>query len=450
MQSFRAVRRRSRNVLLCSLLAAAASSAPAFAGGDESDGGPTVYTVEGPVQGFTKNGVNTFLGIPYAAPPVGKLRWQPPQPVKRWRNPVDATKFANTCPQVTELGAFAGPSSTNEDCLYLNVFTTGSGHFGQKKPVIVWIHGGGNVDGESNDYDASKLATGGPDGHQTVVVTLNYRMGLFGFLSNPALNSEGHLSGNYGILDIQAVLRWVQRNAAAFGGDPTKVALGGQSAGASDTGANVLSPLATGLFNRAIYESSPTSTFPPASVALTSRYEFCDRSQLPRLGCGGRQMPAQSDPRAHPAIAGYSQREWTLYHRTVCRWNYHSHYTGTGMDDRCLQQNALYGRRGEGRGQFLHQHHPVLLWATSGAPDAGAIYSGDHSGLRRQRGAWRNASCLPSGYGRSSSGPIPTGQFWWHANERARTFRPSHDGPGQMSWSACAQAVGRESSNVRV
>jgi para-nitrobenzyl esterase len=209
------------------------------------------------------------------------LRWQPPQPVKRWRNPVDATKFANTCPQVTELGAFAGPSSTNEDCLYLNVFTTGSGHFGQKKPVIVWIHGGGNVDGESNDYDASKLATGGPDGHQTVVVTLNYRMGLFGFLSNPALNSEGHLSGNYGILDIQAVLKWVQRNAAAFGGDPTKVALGGQSAGASDTGANVLSPLATGLFNRAIYESSPTSTFPPASVALTRGTSFATAANCP-------------------------------------------------------------------------------------------------------------------------------------------------------------------------
>ena len=108
---------------------------------------------------------------------------------------------------MTELGAFAGPSSTTEDCLYLNVFTTGNS---PAKPVIVWIHGGGNIDGESNDYDASKLATGGPNGSPTVVVTVNYRLGLFGHLSESHLNSEGHLWGNYGILDTQAALRWVK------------------------------------------------------------------------------------------------------------------------------------------------------------------------------------------------------------------------------------------------
>ena len=127
------------------------------------------------------------------------------------------------------------------------------------KPVLVWIHGGGNVDGETNDYDASKHATGGPLGTPTVVVTINYRLGLFGFLSEAHLNAENGNGnwGNYGILDQQAALRWVKANIAAFGGDPTRVALGGQSAGAQDTGANVLSPGAAGLFNRAIYQSSP-------------------------------------------------------------------------------------------------------------------------------------------------------------------------------------------------
>lgn len=270
-----------KKILICSILAAATASTPAFAGDDSNDSGPTVRTIEGPVRGLTKNGVNEFLGIPYAAPPVGKLRWQPPQAAKKWKDTLDATHYANTCPQVTELGAFAGPSSVTEDCLYLNVFTTGAN---KKKPVIVWIHGGGNVDGESNDYDGGKLATGGPNGHQSVVVTLNYRMGLFGYLSHPALNAEGHPWGNYGILDIQAVLRWVQRNIAAFGGDPTKVALGGQSAGASDTGANVLSPLAAGLFNRAIYESAPTSTFPPASIALAHGQSFATAAGCPSDG----------------------------------------------------------------------------------------------------------------------------------------------------------------------
>jgi para-nitrobenzyl esterase len=272
-----------RTFITCSLLAAGLTSTSVAAdvqSDSKKNSGPVVTVTDGKVQGTTKNGVNVFLGIPYAAPPVDKLRWQPPQPVKRWKGTLDATQYANTCPQVTELGAFAGPTSTSEDCLYLNVFSTSS-NSSKKKGVIVWIHGGGNVDGESNDYDASKLATGGPDGHETVVVTLNYRMGLFGYLSHPALNSEGHNWGNYGIMDIQAALRWVQRNAAAFGGDPNRVALGGQSAGASDTGANVLAPQSSGLFSRAIYESSPTSTFPPASVALTNGTNFATAAGCP-------------------------------------------------------------------------------------------------------------------------------------------------------------------------
>jgi para-nitrobenzyl esterase len=264
------------------------ASTPVMAG--ETDG-PVVQTAEGPVRGLISNGVYEFKGIPYAAPPTGELRWMPPQPATHWQEPLVATSFANTCPQVTTLGVFAGPASITEDCLYLNVFTTrikGGG-----LPVFVWIHGGGNVDGESNDYDGSKLATGGPSGTPVVVVTLNYRLGLFGFLAHPALDAEGHLFANYGVMDIQAVLRWVKRNAAAFGGDPRRVTLGGQSAGAQDTGANMISPLSTGLFHRAIYESSPLSSLPPLSIGLTNGMNFASAA-----GCPGSDASAAACLRA--------------------------------------------------------------------------------------------------------------------------------------------------------
>jgi len=280
-----------RSLLLASAVVSALVTAPAMARhghdwGDDHDNGPAVRTNEGWVRGVVKDGVTRFLGIPYAAPPVGNLRWQPPQPVTPWRGVLDATEYGNICTQTTTLGVFAGPASVDEDCLYLNVFTTqhASGRSWKKRPVLVWIHGGGNVDGVSNDYDGSKLATGGPKGTDTVVVTVNYRLGLFGFLAHPALNAEGHAFGNYGIMDIQAVLRWVQRNIDSFGGDPDNVALGGQSAGASDTGANMLSPLSTGLFHRAILESSPTSTFPPLSLALTRGNNFAAAAGCPGTG----------------------------------------------------------------------------------------------------------------------------------------------------------------------
>src|SRR5499426_161572 len=240
--------------------------------------GPVVNTAEGPVTGLVRNGVYEFRGIPYAAPPVGKLRWMPPQSVGKWKEPRDATHFGNICAQVTTLGVFAGPASVDEDCLYLNVFTTklGKGDTPQSGglPVIVWIHGGGNVDGTAADYDGDKLATGGPAGVLTVIVTINYRLGLFGFLAHPALSAENHPFANYGIMDIQAALRWVQLNAAAFGGDATRVTLGGQSAGATDTGANLIAPSSAGLFHRAIFQSSPLNALPPVSIGLTRGADF--------------------------------------------------------------------------------------------------------------------------------------------------------------------------------
>src|SRR5215472_8538810 len=270
------------NAVLGAVLAFGMASGPALAADQSQNsqqGGPVVQTAEGPVAGLVNNGVYEFRGIPYAAPPVGELRWRPPQPVAQWQEPLDTTSFANTCPQVTTLAVFAAPASITEDCLYLNVFTTRLGSGGL--PVFVWIHGGGNVDGESNDYDGSKLATGGPSGTPVVVVTLNYRLGLFGFLAHPALDAEGHLFANYGIMDIQAVLQWVQRNAARFGGNPNNVTLGGQSAGATDTGANMISPLSAGLFHRAIYESSPLNSLQPLSIGLTRGMNFATAAGCP-------------------------------------------------------------------------------------------------------------------------------------------------------------------------
>src|SRR5581483_4733066 len=224
-------------------------------------------TTDGPVLGLREKDVTKFLGIPYAKPPVGALRWMPPQPVAKWAGVRRAYKFGPTCAQVTTLGPFAGPPNSNEDCLYLNVFTQDTK---AKRPVLVWIHGGGYFDGASNDYDPTKLVTKG----KLVVVTLNYRLNLFGFLAHPALDAEGHAFGNYGLMDMQAALKWVQRNIAAFGGDPDNVTLGGQSAGAGATTANVLSPGTKGLFHRAIFQSGGYTPFVPKSVAEDKGKKF--------------------------------------------------------------------------------------------------------------------------------------------------------------------------------
>ncbi|MDB5735836.1 MAG: Carboxylic ester hydrolase [Alphaproteobacteria bacterium] len=236
-----------------------------------------IATAEGPVEGVARNGVTQFLGVPYAAPPVGVLRWMPPQPVTQWNAVRQARAFGPTCAQITTLGPFAGPPNSNEDCLYLNVFTPTAA---RKLPVLVWIHGGGYVDGESNDYDATRLAARG----KLVIVTINYRLNLFGFLAHPALGG----SGNYGILDMQAALKWVKRNIAAFGGDPGNVTLGGQSAGAGATAANMVSPGARGLFHRAIFQSGGYTPFATKVVAEERARKFAAAA-----GCGAAGNVAQ-------------------------------------------------------------------------------------------------------------------------------------------------------------
>jgi para-nitrobenzyl esterase len=211
----------------------------------------TVSTDKGPVTGGSSSTMNSFLGIPYAAPPVGALRWKAPQPSAPWPK-LRATKFANHCPQPA--GSF-GVASTTEDCLYLNVYAPNQPG-APKAPVMIYIHGGSNQVGESDDIDPTGMVS-----QKVVVVTINYRLGVLGFLSHPALTAESpnHVSGNYGILDQQAAMAWVQRNIANFGGDPNNVTVFGESAGGLDVHTQLASPIAAGLFHKAIIESGAYS-----------------------------------------------------------------------------------------------------------------------------------------------------------------------------------------------
>ena len=197
-----------------------------------------------------------FLGIPYAAPPVGNLRWRPPQPPASWQGVRQATKYGPACPQLPSpwLPEMLGRKqmSTDEACLYLNVWTPNLERRA-KLPVMVWVHGGGNIEG-SQEWPplGPTLAK-----HGVVVVTINYRLGILGYLSHPALTAESshHASGNYGLLDQMAALRWVQQNIEQFGGDPQRVTVFGASSGSLDICDLMASPLANGLFQRAIMQS---------------------------------------------------------------------------------------------------------------------------------------------------------------------------------------------------
>ena len=194
-----------------------------------------------------------FRGIPYAAPPVGEQRWKPPTPVDAWEGVRDAKQFSAACPQGPGLARLTGEGlpTLSEDCLYLNVWTGAAGT-DAKQPVMVWIHGGGLSLGwgHQRTYDGTDLAARG-----VVLVSINYRLGALGFLAHPLLSAEGGVSGNYGLLDQVAALQWVQRNIAAFGGDPGNVTIFGESAGGTSVQALLASPHAKGLFHRAIAQS---------------------------------------------------------------------------------------------------------------------------------------------------------------------------------------------------
>lgn len=223
-----------------------------------------VRTHSGLVQGTVEDGITVYKGIPFAAPPVGDLRWRAPQAAAAWTGVKTTDKFAPACAQVPIVMRALGIESvpTSEDCLYLNVWTPAKSA-SERLPVMVWIYGGGFTSGATamGTYDGSNLAKKG-----VVLVSVAYRVGPFGFLAHPELGAEngGH-SGNYGLLDQIAGLRWVQRNIAAFGGDPHRVTIFGESAGGISVSMLAASPLAKGLFQRAISESG--GSFGPARLA---------------------------------------------------------------------------------------------------------------------------------------------------------------------------------------
>ncbi len=264
------------SALVAGAVTATASAAPTA---PHSQGaGPVVATTGGTLRGTAAGRTDEFLGIPYAAPPVGALRWQPPQPAARWTGVRDATAFAPHCPQPP---SGFGVASTSENCLYLNVFTpAGAGAGGRDLPVMVWIHGGAFIAGESDDYNPAALVR-----HGVIVVTINYRLGALGFLAHPALASHpGGSSGDYGLMDQQAALRWVQANITRFGGNPRNVTLSGESSGGLSVLSQLVSAGARGLFSRAIVESG-TYNLTQATLATA---ETAGQAFAAKVGCASQ------------------------------------------------------------------------------------------------------------------------------------------------------------------
>ncbi|HEX6355357.1 carboxylesterase/lipase family protein [Actinophytocola sp.] len=232
---------------LMTLVSAGAAAAVLVPGGSAAAAvDPVVRTGGGVVRGQVLGTTHVFQGIPYAAPPVGGLRWRNPRPHTRWSGVRDATRPGQACAQ---LPGELPEGSTSEDCLYLNVTAPATA---KHRPVVVWVHGGGFFMGAGANYDARRLVERG----DVVVVTINYRLGVFGFFGMPGLAG----SGTFGLADQQAALRWVRANIGAFGGDPHNVTIAGQSAGAMSVCAQLTSPPAAGLFHKAVLQSGSCAT----------------------------------------------------------------------------------------------------------------------------------------------------------------------------------------------
>ncbi|MDQ6648277.1 MAG: carboxylesterase family protein, partial [Pseudomonadota bacterium] len=261
--------------------------------------GPQVQLANGVIQGKTAVisssavTLDEFQGIPYAAPPTGPLRWKPPQAVKPWAGVRQTTRFGPRCMQLPLFDDMVFRSDgMSEDCLYLNVWRPANG--GKKLPVLVYFYGGGFVGGDGSEkrYDGASLA-----GKGIITVTVNYRLGVFGFFALPALAAESaqHATGNYGLLDQVAALRWVKANIARFGGDPSQVTIAGESAGSISVSVLMASPLTRGLFARAIGESG--ALIAPIAPVPLPEIEQHGKALADKLGidslAGLRQLPAE-------------------------------------------------------------------------------------------------------------------------------------------------------------
>ena len=286
---------------------AAALTVLSGSAGETASAAPVRVTIDsGVLVGSEVAGARVFKGVPYVAPPTGDLRWAPPAPVRPWTGDRAADTFSQICPQ--KVHADGSPNeggasgSFSEDCLYLNVWAPPAAVRDPKgAPVMVWIHGGGNVVGAGSlgAYDGSAFARDG-----VILVTLNYRLGVLGFFAHPALTkaaASGEPLVSYGLMDQIAALQWVKRNIAAFGGDPSNVTLFGESAGGADTLALMATPMARGLFAKAIVESGAAgrdrSHWPGPRRAEKSWRRTSGRPRTPRSrSCG----PSRSCPWSCP------------------------------------------------------------------------------------------------------------------------------------------------------
>ncbi|MEV0154915.1 carboxylesterase/lipase family protein [Micromonospora sp. NPDC050686] len=282
-------------------VAALAPVGAAVAGTTRPERGPElVNTTQGPVRGTVAADHRSFLGIPYAAPPVGALRWRSPRPAAAWQGTRDATRPAPGCAQPE--GMPMDRPSTAEDCLYLNVTTPAARPDGKPLPVVVWLHGGHFFLGQGDTWGGRTMAAEG----NVVVVTVNYRLGALGFLTH----SEVGGSGNFGLEDQQAALRWVRENVAAFGGEPRNVTLAGQSAGATSVCAHLTAPGSARLFHRAILQSNSCSTPLPTRAAARAGADVlvkavgCDREAV--AACLRSRSPQQLvEAAGYPGQSGW-------------------------------------------------------------------------------------------------------------------------------------------------
>jgi para-nitrobenzyl esterase len=250
-------------------------------------------TAQGEAIGFAgANGVNIWRGLPFAAPPVGDLRWRAPRPPAPWSGRREAISFASGCVQVTNVfnastgGAF-GTLQGAEDCLYLDIYAPAAARPGIKLPVMVWIHGGNNVSGSSKLYIPDQLAAN----ENVIVVTVQYRLGPLGWFAHEAIRASAETpedaSANFGTLDLIAALRWVRENITAFGGDPDLVTIFGESAGGQNVASLIVSPLARGLFERAIIQSGLFDSYALADAEAGARDKNSASAAAARAGAAG-------------------------------------------------------------------------------------------------------------------------------------------------------------------
>ncbi len=271
-----------------------------------------VKVANGMLEGLDESGIRSFKGVPYAAPPVGDLRWKEPQPAKNWTGIRKADKFGPRAMQRPIFGDMNFRSNgLSEDCLYLNIWTPAK-NFHEKLPVLVYFYGGGMMAGDGSEprYDGESMSRKG-----IVAVTVNYRLTVFGFLSHPELTEESphHSSGNYGMLDQAAALKWVQNNIAAFGGDPKRVTIAGESAGSFSVSAMMASPLSRNLIAGAIGESG--SLLGERSLSTLSEGEQKGLKYAALLG--GKSISELRKLTAEKILEASADHEWELFPMVV-------------------------------------------------------------------------------------------------------------------------------------